>query len=123
MNIEDDHLAIFFGPLIEDRDDNTPPFYVTLGIHDTFLQNYPLDFGASHNVMPKVVTGKLNLDITKPYHDLYSFDSKRVKCMGLIKDLVVNLTQLPMESVVMDVVVVDIPSKFGMLLSKCWSKS
>ena len=72
--------------------------------------------------MPKVVMEKLNLDITKPYHDLYSFDSKRVRCLGLIKDLVVNLTQLPMRSVVMDVVVADVPPKFGMLFSISRSK-
>jgi hypothetical protein len=70
--------------------------------------------------MPKVVMDELGLDITKPYHDLYSFDSKRVKCLGVIKDLVVTLSQLPMKSVVMDIVVVDIPPKFGMFLSIYW---
>jgi hypothetical protein len=81
-----------------------------------------MDSRASHNVMPKVVMDELGLDITKPYQDLYSFDSKKVKCLGVIKDLVVTLSQLPMKSVVMDVVVVDIPPKFGMLLSRSWAK-
>ena len=71
--------------------------------------------------MPKVVMKELGLDITKPYLDLYSFDSKKVKCLGLIKDMVVSITQ-SMKSVVMDIVVVDIPPKFGMLLSKTWAK-
>jgi hypothetical protein len=78
--------------------------------------------GASHNVMPKVVMEELGLEITKPYQDLYSFDSKKVKCLGLIKYLVVSLSQLPMKSVVMDIVVADIPPKFGMLLSRTWAK-
>ena len=65
---------------------------------------------------------ELGLQVTKEYHDLYTFDSKRVQCMGVIKDLVVSLTQLPMKSVVMDIVVVDIPSTFRMLLSRSWSK-
>ena len=34
----------------------------------------------------------------------------------------VNLTQLPMKSVIMDVVVADITPKFGMLLSRYWDK-
>ena len=34
----------------------------------------------------------------------------------VIKDLVVTLFQLPMKSVVMDIVVADVPPKFGMLL-------
>ena len=34
----------------------------------------------------------------------------------------VNLTQLPMKSVIMDVVVADITPKFGMFLSRSWAK-
>ena len=59
----------------------------------------------------------LGLDITRPYKDLYCFDSKKVKCLGLIKDLVISLTQIPAKSLIMDVIVDDIPVKFGMLLS------
>ena len=72
--------------------------------------------------MPKKVMEELGLQVTKEYHDLYTFDSKRVQCMGVIKDLVVSLSQLPMKSVVMDIVVADIPTMFGMLLSRSWSK-
>jgi hypothetical protein len=72
--------------------------------------------------MFKVVMDELGLDITKPYQDIYSFDSKKVKCLGFTKYLVVTLSQLPMKSVVMDIVVVDIPPKFGMLLSRSWDK-
>jgi hypothetical protein len=45
-----------------------------------------------------------------------------VKLLGVIKDLVVTLFQLPMKSVVMDIVVVDVPPKFGMLFSRYWIK-
>ena len=79
-----------------------------------------LDSGASHNLMPKVVMESLGLEITKPYKYLYSFDSSRVKCLGLIKDLCVNLTQILAKSLVMDIVVADIPPKYGMLLSRSW---
>jgi hypothetical protein len=40
--------------------------------------------------------------------------------LGLIKDLVVSLSQIPAKNTVMDVVVVDIPPKFGMFLSRSW---
>ena len=56
---------------------------------------------------------ELGFDITKEYHDLYTFDSKKVKCVGVIKDLVESLTYLPMNSLVMDIVVADIPPHFG----------
>lgn len=75
-----------------------------------------LDSSAYHNLMPKAIMDKLGLSITRPYHDLYSFNSGRVKCLGLIKDLVVSLDQMPAKNVLMDVVVVDIPPRFGMFL-------
>jgi hypothetical protein len=39
-----------------------------------------------------------------------------------MKDVVVTLSQLPMKSVVLDVIVADIPPKFGMRLSRSWAK-
>jgi hypothetical protein len=79
-----------------------------------------LDSGASHNLMPKVIMEKLGLQITRPYKDLYSFDSRKVKCIGMIKDLVVNLAQIPTKGILMDVVVNDVPTKCGILLSRYW---
>jgi hypothetical protein len=108
--------------MVEDRDDSSPPFYTSLNIHDKVLHNCLMDSGASHNLMPKIVMEELGLEVTKTYHDLYSFDSRRVQCLGVIKDLVVSLFQLPMKSVVMDIVVADVPPKFGMLLSRSWIK-
>jgi hypothetical protein len=77
------------GPHIEDGFDSSPPLYISLNVHDNILPNCLMDLGASHNVMPKVFMEELGLEITKPYQDLYTFDSKKVKCLELIKDLVV----------------------------------
>ena len=81
-----------------------------------------LDSGASHNLMPKEIIETLNLDITRPYKDLFSFDSNKVKCLGLIKYLCVTLVQCPGKSIVMDIVVVDIHLKYGMFLSHSWGE-
>ena len=85
--------------------------YISLNIHEKILHNAILDYGASHNLMPKVVMDRLGLEINKPYKDLYSFDSSRVKCLGLIRDLCVSLTQVPAKNLVMDIVVADISPK------------
>jgi hypothetical protein len=122
VNLQDDNPTVTIGPMVEDRDDSCPPFYISLNIHDKILHNYLLESRALHNIIPKALMDELGLDITKPYHDLFSFDSRKVRCLGLIKDLVINLAQLPMRSMVMDVVVADIPPKFGLLLSCSWSK-
>ena len=68
--------------------------------------------------MPKPVMERLDLDITRPYKDLFSFDSSQVRCLGLIKDLCISLVQYPTKTIWMDVVVADIPPKYGMLLSR-----
>lgn len=80
-----------------------------------------LNSGASHNLMPKSVIDHLGLQITRSYKDLFSFDSRKVKCIGQIKDLVVTLAQIPAKSVLMDIVVADIPARFGMLFSRAWA--
>ena len=114
---------IYLGNHVEDKyDNNTLPFYLSLNVHNNLLHNFLLDFSASHNLMPKYVMDELGLNITKEYQDLYTFDSKKVKCMGVIKYLVVSLTQLPMKSIVMDIVVANIPPRFDMLLSRYWSR-
>ena len=56
----------------------------------------------------------------KHYKDLFSFDSSQVKCLGLIKNLCVSLVQYPAKTILMDIVVADIPPKYGMLLSRSW---
>jgi hypothetical protein len=122
INLEDENPVVILGPMIKDIDDSSPPFYTSLNIHDKVLHNCLMDSRASHNLMTKIVMEGLELEIMKSYHDLYSFNSRKVQCLWFIKDLVVTLFQLPMKSVVMEIVVADVPPKFGMLLSRSWIK-
>ena len=125
INLNHDKPKLLFGPEVEDkfREGGVPPFYVSLNIHDKILHNAMLDSGASRNLMPKVIMERLGLEINRPYKDLYSFDSSRVKCLGLIKDLCVNLAQILAKSLVMVIIVAHIPPKYGMLLSCSWEPS
>jgi len=81
VNLQDDKPTIVLSPMIEPTDNCSPSFYVSLTIHDKILHNCLLDTGASHNLMPKTVMEELGLDITRLYHDLFSFDSRKVKCL------------------------------------------
>ena len=124
MNVLDDTPKLLFGPEVDGKlaHGAVLPFYVSLHIHGKVLHNAMFDSGASQNLMPKAVMEKLNLDVTRPYKDLFSFDSSQVKCLGLIKDLCVSLVQYPNKTILMDVVVADIPPKYGMLLSRSWGE-
>jgi len=122
VNVFDDQPELIFSPGVNGKtvEGEVPPFYVGLNIHDKILHNATFDSGASHNLMHKSVMERLDLDITRPYKDLFSFDSSQVKCLGLIKDLCVSLVQYPAKTILMDIVVADIPPKYGMLLSRSW---
>jgi hypothetical protein len=120
INLEDDNPTIMFGLHIENAKDLVARFYITLTVHDHLLHNFMLDSGASHNLIPKDIMEKLGLKVTRPYRYLYSFDSREVKCLGMIKYLVVNLAQIPVKSILMDVVMDDVPAKYGRLLSRSW---
>ena len=93
VNLNDDQPELIFGPNVtgKHQDGAFPPFYISLTIHDQILDNAMLDSGASHNLMPKAIMETLNLDITRPYKYLFSFYSRKVKCLGLIKYLCVTL--------------------------------
>ena len=78
LNIQYDHPKIMFGPWSQtlEKTEDVPPFYIILRVHDVFLHNAMFNSGASHNLMPKVIMDSLGLDITRPYNDMFSFDSR-----------------------------------------------
>ena len=81
VNLSDDQPELLFGPKVNGthQQGGIPPFYISLNVHDKILHNVMLDSGASHNLMPKEIMERLNLDITRPYKDLFSFDSTQIK--------------------------------------------
>ena len=71
FNLEDEHPTIYLVCHVQDQnDDNSPPFYLSLNIHDKLLHNFLLDYGASHNLMPNKVMDELGLEITRKYHEI-----------------------------------------------------
>ena len=90
FNLQDDKPIVILSPMVEELDESCPPFYISLKIHDNILHNCLLESRASHNLMPKAVMDELGLNIRKPYRDLFTFESRKVKCLGLIKYLVIN---------------------------------
>ena len=83
-NLNDDKPELIFGPEVNGKyeEGGVPPFYISLSIHDQILHNAMLDSGASHNLMPKEIMENLNLDITRPYKDHFSFDSSKVNVLA-----------------------------------------
>lgn len=82
-----------------------------------------LHSGALTNVTPLRVMNQLEMWITRPYKNVCGFDSKSIIVHGLIKDINVSLATTEDISVLMDIVVTDVPHLWGMFLSTKWSAS
>jgi hypothetical protein len=54
ITLQDENPTIIVGPHIEAGSDASPPFYISLNVHEKIMHNFLMDSGASHNVMPKV---------------------------------------------------------------------
>ena len=50
-------------------------------------------------------------------------DSRRVEVLGACEDVEVFLIDFPQISVLMDILVIDVPDAWGMLLSRTWSSA
>jgi hypothetical protein len=94
------------------------PFYLSLLVNDFILHNCMLDSGATSNVMTKKVMEQLNLRISRPYHNICAMDSRTIAVRGLIKGLQVYLAAFPYIMIEMNIVVIDAPDTWGMLLNR-----
>ena len=77
-----------------------------------------LDSKAAMNVMPLSIMKEMGLEITRPYGNVCGIDSRSVQAYGLIKNLKAGLFAFPDLNTMMDVVVIDLPPVYGMLLSR-----
>jgi hypothetical protein len=67
------------------------------------------------------VMKQLGLKTTCPYGNVCGIDSKKVKVYGLIEDVEVYLEYFPHIGLLMNIVVIDVPNAWGMLLSRSWA--
>jgi hypothetical protein len=98
--------------------DEHPPFFMTLIMNKKSLNNCMLDSGASANMMSLKVMQQLGLEVTRPYRNVCGFESRAIPTHGVIQNVEVCLKEYPEKVVHIDIVVVDVPDVWGMLLSR-----
>jgi hypothetical protein len=118
VNLNDDIPKIFLGTTRQDK--SHMPFYMTLQIKGLLLRNHMLDSGASNNIMTLEVMNQLGLQITRTYRNVRAMDVREVACLGITENLQFCLLACPHRHMVMDVVIIDCPTQWGMLLSCKW---
>ena len=85
-------------------------------MNDILLHSCMLDSGSSANIMTRKFIKKLNLKITRPYHNVCTMDSREVEVVGIILGFPIKLAKYPDIHPNMDIRVIDVPKKWGMLL-------
>ena len=100
----------------------TPPFLLTFEIFNMNVSNCMVDSGASTNVMPFSVAKTLNDEIKNSEIKIIQLDSSRVQVFGELRDVLIRISANPVVHQIIDVMVVDIPEVYGLLLSRDWSK-
>ena len=74
LELTEDNPTIILGSKVDsvdNEDEEVPPFYMSLNVHDMVLHNVMLDSGASHDLMPGVVVESMGLEITRAYKYLF----------------------------------------------------
>lgn len=114
---EEDPHVILHSANLDMRNGRHAPFFISLVVNE-LLHNCMLDSCVSTNVMSLKVTNQFNLEITQPCRNVCGIDSRAILVCGLIKDLKVSSITYPDIPLLMDVVLIDIPNAWGMLLSR-----
>jgi hypothetical protein len=78
------------------------------------------DSGASSNIITKGIMQRIGFKVTRPYQNICVMDSREVETLRIIIDLPVKLDFHPNFSFEMDVLLIDVPDSWGMLISRKW---
>jgi hypothetical protein len=101
--------------------DEHPPFFMTLLMNNKCLNNCMLDSGAGANMMSLKVMQQLGLKVKRPYRNVCGFESRSIPTHGVIENVEVCHGRYPEIVIHMDIVVVDVPDVWGMMLSRKFS--
>ena len=99
----------------------TPPFLLTLEILNHNVHNCLVDSGSSVNVMPLAVCEKINGKPKPTTWEVTQLDRTNVKVVGEMEDVLIRLSTNEKICQYIDIVVVDIPDVYGLILNQDWS--
>ena len=93
-----------------------PPFLLTFEVFNRNLHNCLVDSGASSNVMPLSICKKLNVIPLKRDKHVIQLERTHIKVMGGLRDVMIRIVTHPKFVKVIDIIVVDIPEAYGLLI-------
>jgi hypothetical protein len=123
LSIQDDSkdpLVLLQAMHYDQSEEEHAPFFISLVVNDLLLHICMLDSRDYANVMSLKVMSQLELNIKIHCINACGIHSKYIKVRSVIKDLKVCLVIYLEVSLPMDVIVIDVPDAWGMLLSRKW---
>jgi len=93
------------------------PFRLTFEVFNRNLHNRLVDSRESSNVMLMAICNKLGVFPLKNDKHVIQLDRTQVKVLGELKDVMIKVATHPNFMQVIDIIVVDIPEAYGILLS------
>jgi len=98
----------------------TLPFLLTFEIFKQNVHNCLVDSRASSNVIPYSVCKKLNVEPQMSKTKIIQLDKSHVKVFGELKDVLIRLSSNSKVHQTIDIIVVDIPEAYGVILRRDW---
>ena len=96
----------------------TLPFLLTFEIFNHNVHNCLLDSASSSNVMPLSVYRKINGQPTPSSCKIIQLDRTTVNVVGEMKDVLIRLSADEMVFQFIDIMAMDIPKAYGLILSR-----
>jgi hypothetical protein len=93
-----------------------PPFLLAFKVFNINLHNYLVYSREPSNVIPLSICKKLNAVPLKSEKHVIQLDRTQVKVMGELKDIMIRIETHPKFVQVIDIIVVDIPEAYSLLL-------
>jgi len=81
-----------------------------------------VDSGVSSNILPKSIGEKLNVQPQKSAVCIVQLDLLQVEVISELNQVAIRLSSNPKVCQVIDILVVDIPEFYGLILSRDWSE-
>jgi hypothetical protein len=98
--------------------DEHPPFFISLQVNNKFLNNCMPNSGAGASIVSLKVKRQLGLEITRPYRNVREIESRAIPTYPVIENVKGLLDRYPNMVFLMDIVVIDVPNVWEILLSR-----
>ena len=98
----------------------TLPFLLSFEIFNHNMHNCLVDYGAATSVMPLSICKKINGKPTLSAEKTIQLDRITVKVVGEMNDVLIRLATDERVCQFIDIMVVDIPEAYGLILSRDW---